>query len=284
MEKEEQNTASRVARKLELTIGERKSDSRFYELELREQGHTTSNVSTGITGPAIVLNQNQPVEISVSNKIKEATSIHWHGIELESYYDGVPEWGGIGEKRTPAVNPGEAFVVKMTPPRAGTFIYHTHWHDDAQLTNGIHGPLIVMSPGKAFDPANDKIFLFSQAPAEPFGGVLLMNGTPQPPSMQLKTGTKYRFRFINITPSIATLRVSMRQAGVPTQWRILAKDAVDLPPAAAKMKLADQLVSVGETYDFEYEAASPQELTLEGLNPGDMRRAIQNLLFTDPAK
>ena len=114
--------------------------------------------------------------------------------------------------------------------------------------------------------------------------MFLMNGTPQPNSMKLKTGTKYRFRLINITGATAALRVSLRQGGVPGQWRVVAKDAVDLPPAAAKMKLADQIVSVGETYDVEYEAAGPQELTLEGLNPNDGRRATQTLVFTDPSE
>jgi FtsP/CotA-like multicopper oxidase with cupredoxin domain len=232
-----------------------------------------------------VLNQNESVEIAVVNRSQEATSIHWHGVELDSYYDGVPEWGGIGDQKTPAVNPGETFVARMAPPRAGTFIYHTHWHDDAQLTGGVHGPLIVLSPGQAYDPAIDKSVLFSQGPVEPYGSaLLLMNGIPQPAVMRLKTGTKYRFRFINITPSVNNLRVSLKRAGTPVQWRIIAKDAVDRPVASAKMRLADQLVAVSETYDVEYEASAPQELTLEGLSPNDMRRAMQTIVFTDPLK
>ena len=179
------------------------------------------------------------------------------------------------------MSPGQTFLARMTPPRAGTFIYHSHWHDDAQLSSGIHGPLIVMPPGQVYDPKTDKTFLFSVGRYEPYGNVLLMNGTPQPTLMRLKTGTKYRFRFINITPAFATLRVALKQGGTPVLWRIIAKDAVALPPQAAKMKPADQLVSVGETYDVEYEAAAPQELTLEGWAPNDMRRTTQTLVFSD---
>ena len=284
-------SAWKAERKLELIIGPRKSDPRVYELALNESGQTTSKgrvgegnagVSPNVIGPPIVLVQNQPVEIEVVNQIKEATSIHWHGMELESYYDGVPEWGGIGEKKTPAVSPGQTFVAKMTPPRAGTFIYHSHWHDDAQLSSGIDGPLIVMPPGQTYDSATDKVFLFGTGPAQPFGAALLLNGTPQPTQMQLKTGTKYRFRLINITAAFGVLRVSLRQAGVPVQWRNIAKDAVEVPAAAAKWKPADQAIGIGETYDFEYEATVPQELALEGLSPNDGRRAIQALVFTDP--
>ena len=79
-------------------------------------------------------------------------------------------------------------------------------------------------------------------------------------------------------------RVSLKQAGAVTQWRVVAKDAVDLPPSEAKLRLADQLVSVGETYDVEYETTTPQELTLEGLSPNDMRRAVQTFVFADPPR
>jgi FtsP/CotA-like multicopper oxidase with cupredoxin domain len=43
----------------------------------------------------------------------------------------------------------------MVPPRAGTFIYHAHWHDPSQLTIGIYGPLIVLPPEEKLDPTSD---------------------------------------------------------------------------------------------------------------------------------
>ncbi|MDO8795528.1 MAG: multicopper oxidase domain-containing protein [Vicinamibacterales bacterium] len=286
-QRERPEDAWRGARKLELTVGERKGDPKFFELSLRERGRTEPGakpaLSTGLTGPLIVLEQHQPVEIAVVNQLKESTAGHWHGIELESYYDGVPEWGGLGEKKTPAVEAGQTFVARMTPPRAGTFMYHTHWHDAAQLTGGVHGPLIVLPPGRRFDPETDRAFLFSQSPGDPFGPpLLLMNGVPQPAALRLRTGTTYRLRFMNITPAAANLRVSLRRAGAPVQWRAVAKDGVDLPAAAATMRPADLQVSVGETFDFEYEAAAPGEVTLEGLQPNDMRRVVQTLIFSAP--
>ena len=60
-------------------------------------------------------------------------------MELESYYDGVHGFGGIGLRMTPLIQPGESFVVRFTPPRTGTFIYHTHLHDRRQLTSGLYG-------------------------------------------------------------------------------------------------------------------------------------------------
>jgi FtsP/CotA-like multicopper oxidase with cupredoxin domain len=268
-------------RKLELAIANRKASPGLYELSLRDLAASRAvkpELSTGLTGPVLVVTEKQPVEIEIVNNLSEPTAVHWHGIELESYYDGVPGWGGRDAKKTPAVEPGKSFTVRMVPPRAGTFMYHTHWHDAVQLTGGIHGAMIVMPEGKTYDPATDKSFIMTLSPNDPFGaGLILMNGSPQPATMRLQTGTTYRFRFINITPTMDNMRVSLLNAGQPVQWRLIAKDAADLKTPV--MKTADQMIAVGETYDFEYKADAPQELTLTGLNPGDNRRAVQTLTF-----
>jgi FtsP/CotA-like multicopper oxidase with cupredoxin domain len=112
-----------------------------------------------VPGPILVLTRGEPVEITLVNRMAEPTAIHWHGIELDSYYDGVPGWGGSAGRITPPVTPGQSFLAKFTPPRAGTFIYHTHWHNDAQLAGGLYGPLIVLEPGERYDPEIDHVFI-----------------------------------------------------------------------------------------------------------------------------
>ncbi len=274
-------------RKLQLIIEERKAGRPLYALELRDAAQasppTQKTPAPLLIGPPIVLTRGQPVEIEVTNRTKDQTGIHWHGIELESYYDGVPGWTGTPQRTTPAIPPGGSFVARMTPPRAGTFIYHTHWHDRVQLENGIYGPLLVLPPGEKLDPARDMTFLFSMGTFEPFGGMLLVNGHPQPDPLRLSAGRKYRFRLINIAPNNVAMRVSLRQAGVPVQWRIIAKDGADLPPAAVAATPAEMGITVGETYDVEYEASSPQELSLEIYLPGPKQRATQALVFA-PAR
>ena len=87
--------------------------------------------------------------------------MHWHGMELDSYYDGVHGWSGAGARVTPIIKPGATFVVRFTPPRTGTFIYHTHLHDHRQLPAGLYGALLVVDPGieTSFDPATDHVFV-----------------------------------------------------------------------------------------------------------------------------
>ncbi|MGH9418847.1 MAG: multicopper oxidase domain-containing protein, partial [Thermoanaerobaculia bacterium] len=111
-------------------------------------------------GSPIILTKGQLAEITVFNQTQEPVSIHWHGIELESYYDGVPGWsGGVAGKVAPMIEPGKSFVARMTPPRAGTFIYHTHADAHGELSSGMYGPLIVLNPGEHFDSETDRIFV-----------------------------------------------------------------------------------------------------------------------------
>ena len=112
---------------------------------------------------AIVLRRDEPVEITLVNHLADATAIHWHGIELDSYYDGVHGWSGHGRRVTPMIEPGGSFVVRFTPPRAGTFIYHTHLHDYRQLSSGLYGPLIVTDSNETFDPATDHVIVLGRS-------------------------------------------------------------------------------------------------------------------------
>ena len=69
-------------------------------------------------------------------------------------------------------------------------------------------------------------------------------------------------RLINISPNSPAVFTLSEPAGV-AQWRPLAKDGADLPQAQAAVKSAQQLVWVGETYDFEYEGKEPGMVRLE---------------------
>ena len=83
----------------------------------------------------------------------------------------------------PPVEPSKTFDVNFTPPRAGTFMYHTHGHDSRQLVSGMYGALIVMEPGEKFDPSVDHIVLLGgSGPTSP--GVEMNRSTKPPRSGQ----------------------------------------------------------------------------------------------------
>jgi manganese oxidase len=273
------NVAWHANRKLRLEISER-ADTPRYALTLHDDARPENTANEpGLIGPPIILTRAEPVEIEVANRLKERTAIHWHGIELESYYDGVPGWSGVGNQITPPIEPGTSFVARMTPPRAGTFIYHTHWHDPSQLTNGIYGPLIVLPPGARFDPESDLPFVFSIGDFGALGELALINGTPQSKTLQLRAGKKYRFRFINISTNNQGMQVSLRNANGPVEWSNIAKDGVDLSPNMARPAKAQLTITVGETYDVEFSTPTAQDLLLDLLLPAQKIHTTQTLSF-----
>lgn len=236
-----------------------------YGFVLQEGTTPPAPDSVRVPGTPILLVRDEPVEVRVFNRVPEPVTVHWHGIELDSYYDGVGGWSGEGTRIAPVIAPGDSFVVRMTPDRAGTFIYHTHNEESAQLNRGLYGPVIVLEPGETFDTDVDRIFLLGWGGAGPAAPPLL-NGSPAPAPIELRASTTYRLRFINITPS-NNQRVRLLADSVTTSsWRRLAKDGAYLPAAQAVQTRADQFLGAGETYDFEFTPAirdAARPMTLE---------------------
>jgi FtsP/CotA-like multicopper oxidase with cupredoxin domain len=218
-----------------------------------------------IPGPPVVLTQGQPSEIRVLNHLSEPLAVHWHGIELESYYDGVPGLSGSGKHLMPPIPPGESFVARLTPPRAGTFIYHTHIDDLKQLSSGLYGPLIVLPPGEKFDPEVDRVLVLSKA--GPGETPVWLNGSESPHFGDFRVGRTYRLRIINILPDNPPMEIRIEADGAPVKWRPLAKDGADLPPGQRAVCAAQQTLSIGETYDFEFTPETTGQLTLRATRP-----------------
>ena len=162
---------------------DRYPDAPSYKVDITSGGKPLQRINERpAPGPVLVMTRGEPVAVEIANQLGEPTAIHWHGIELESYHDGVPEFGGSSGNITPAVPPQGAFTARFTPRRAGTFIYHTHWHNAGQLSGGIYGPLIVLEPGQTWNPDTDHVIViglegrYRNIPNEPFA----INGETDP--------------------------------------------------------------------------------------------------------
>ena len=214
-----------------------------------------------IPGPTLALTRGEPVEITLVNHLGQPTSIHWHGMELESYYDGVHGFGGSHGRVTPMIEPGESFVVRFTPPRAGTFMYHTHLHDRTQLTSGLYGAMLVLERGETFDPAADHVLVIGRGGPAQDAPVVINNQVAL--RLVVKAATTHRFRLINITPD-DIVSAALLAGGEPAAWRLLTKDGAPVPAGLSQRRPARQLIGVGETYDIEFQTpAGRQTLWLE---------------------
>jgi len=235
-----------------------------YALTLEGDGAPAANDSGVRAGPPIVLTRGNPVAITVVNRTPEPTAIHWHGIELDSYFDGVAGFSGTPQRLSPVIAPGDSFEARFTPPRAGTFIYHTHVDELRQEPAGMSGALIVLEPGQRYDPATDIPVLIStpRDSAEQTQFVLL-NGRRTPVPAEVRVGVPLRLRLINITLGRPSMRVEVRRDTTLQSWRALAKDGSELPAARQRMRPARQTISIGETYDFEFTPGEAGEYRLE---------------------
>lgn len=212
-------------------------------------------------GPPIVVTKGEPTEITITNHLAEPTSIHWHGMELDAYYDGVVG-AGTADHVTPAILPGGSFVARFTPNRAGTFIYHTHAADPDQLTGGIYGALIVLEPGEKFDPEHDRVFMLGTREASFFATRITINGEEVPNPMVFDRGGRYRLRLINMAPDLAA-DFQLGSKEHPVTWDAIAKDGAMLPARLAKTSDARLHIASGETYDFEFQPKMAGEIPLE---------------------
>lgn len=220
-----------------------------------------------VPGPMLLLERGKRVAVTIVNQSNDAAAVHWHGIELESYPDGVPGWSGSGKNILPSIAPHDSLTVRWTPPRAGSFMYHSHFNEATQMGRGLYGPIIVVEPGQRFDAETDKLLFFGAAGAgtNPVFGpfpAFVMNGQTQPDAMNLKVGTRYRFRLFNLAGD-TPLIVSLNSGDAPIMWRAVAKDGYPLPQSQAITRAAVLRFDPGEIYDFEYTPSVAGELALK---------------------
>jgi manganese oxidase len=104
-------------------------------------------------GPTIEVVESDRVRLFVTNKLPEHTTIHWHGQRLPNGMDGV---GGVTQ---PQIKPGKTFVYEFVARRAGSFMYHPHADETAQMAMGLMG-LWVTHPKDPWTMPVDRDFAF----------------------------------------------------------------------------------------------------------------------------
>jgi FtsP/CotA-like multicopper oxidase with cupredoxin domain len=227
-----------------------------------QRGARPARDSVQFPGPVLVLTRGEPTSIEVVNRTAEPTAVHWHGIELESYYDGVAGWSGMPGmpgRTMPAVHPGKSFEARITPTRAGTFMYHTHLDELRQQFGGLVGALLVLEPGERWDPDRDLMFLISDGVPQR----VYVNGSLEPPTVPMRVGRAYRLRLADIAVFRLTLNIRLVRDSAVLAWRPIAKDGFTLPASQAVERPALVNLPSGETADFEFIPDRPGEVVLE---------------------
>lgn len=88
-------------------------------------------------GPTIRVNKGENVKISVTNRLQERTTVHWHGLLIPGDRDGGPHQ---------VIHPGKTWEPTLPiRQQAATLWYHAHLHGYTakQVYSGLAGLLIV---------------------------------------------------------------------------------------------------------------------------------------------
>jgi FtsP/CotA-like multicopper oxidase with cupredoxin domain len=213
--------------------------------------------------------------VTVINRGDTHTSVHWHGMELESIYDGVAGWSGAGGNMAPLIAPGDSFTVAFTPPRAGTFMYHSHMDEAGEVRSGSYGALLVMEPGQTHDPETDLLFMAgSTVDVQPEATI---NGSLTPPDRVLRAGAEYRIRLMSVLPA-EVLRLTLTSDSTVLSWLAIAKDGADLPPQLrVEVPVSELPIGTGETYDFLWTPPAPMDAFLRFQPPFGQPPLLQRL-------
>jgi multicopper oxidase len=237
-------------------------------------------------GPEIRAHEGERLRVTLTNKLSEGTTVHWHGLPVPNPMDGVPE------VTQPAIPPGGTFIYEFEATPSGSFMYHSHFR--LQPDRGLVGPLVVEEKKPHIDYDRDYTLVLtdflSGAPG-PLGStmngssekismqvppyvVLLINGHPPdaPAVFNVKTGERVRMRLIN--PSGTTI-YRLAVGGHPVT--VTHADGRPVEP----FRVDALHIAPGERYDILVDARSPGAWPIAAHPDNDLPPARAILRYMD---
>lgn len=219
-----------------------------------------------IPGPTIQVYSGDYVNIRVVNHLPQATSVHWHGLDVPNIMDGVPEI-----EPSPKIEPGGYFDYHfkiINPP--GTHMYHTHFNTPVQQMMGLSGAFIILSHNRNTDIQRDYFLMLQEFtvtglmmgeiipgtydldPMSHDFNFFTINGRcfPYVTPLRVKAGENVRIRLGNIVHNAHPMHIHGHQ------FTISASDGNTI---STNNRLVKNTVNVasGETYDLEFKANNP---------------------------
>lgn len=216
-------------------------------------------------GPTIEVVEGDQVRIFVTNRLPEATTIHWHGQRLPNGMDGV---GGLNQ---PHIPPGKTFVYEFTARRPGTFMYHPHSDEMVQMAMGMMGLWITHPKGLhplIADVQRDYAFLLAAYAVEPGAMTPRINemtdfniwtfnsrAFPSITPLVAKQGDRVRIRVGNLTMTNHPIHLHGHE------FEVTGTDGGPVPKSARWPEVTTD-VAVGQMRQVEFIADEPGDWAL----------------------
>jgi manganese oxidase len=209
-------------------------------------------------GPTIEVVDGDRVRIFVTNRLSEATSIHWHGQRLPNGMDGV---SGLNQ---PSIKAGQTFVYEFRAQRAGTFMYHPHADETTQMAMGMMGFWVThpSDPG-IMKVDRDYVFLLNAYDISPgsytpkVSTMLDFNlwtfnsrAFPGVDPMVARRGERVRIRVGNLTMTNHPIHLHGHE------FEVVGTDGGWVPPSARWPEVTAD-IAVGQMRAIEFTATAP---------------------------
>lgn len=110
-------------------------------------------INGSIPGPTLRFTEGEYAVIYVKNEMDVETSVHWHGLLLPNFYDGVPYL------TTPPIQPGETQKYEFPLRQAGTYWYHSHTM--LQEQSGVYGSIVIEPKEQTLDYDKELVIVLS---------------------------------------------------------------------------------------------------------------------------
>ena len=206
-------------------------------------------------GPTIEVVEGDRVRIFVTNKLPEHTSVHWHGQRLPNGMDGVT---GLNQ---PGIAPGRTFVYEFEAKRPGTFMYHPHADEMAQMAMGMMGFWVTHPKDPSLHAVDrDFVFLLNAYDVEPGSYTPKINTMldfnlwtfnsrvfPGIDSLPVRQGDKVRIRVGNLTMTNHPIHIHGHE------FFVTGTDGGWTPPASRWPEVTTD-VAVGQMRAIEFVA------------------------------
>lgn len=206
-------------------------------------------------GPTIEVVEGDRVRLLVTNRLREHTTVHWHGMILPSGMDGI---GGLSQ---PHIAPGETFAYEFTIRQHGTHMYHPHADEMVQMALGMMGMFIIHPRGGEEVPVDrDYCFLLHNWALHP--------GTSRPDPMVMQNFDLWTFNskvFPAIEPVVARTgeRVRLRVGNLSmwnhpihmhgVEYHVTGSDGGRWPRSQWRREVTE-IIGVGQARDIEFTA------------------------------
>ena len=140
-------------------------------------------VNGSIPGPTLRFTEGEQAVIYVKNEMDVETSVHWHGLLLPNFYDGVPYL------TTPPIEPGHTQKYEFPLKQSGTYWYHSHTM--LQEQSGVYGSIVIQPKEEPLEYDKELVMVLSD----------WTNENPMSVLRFLKRGTEwYNWRKGTATP------------------------------------------------------------------------------------